>query len=65
MAEIRKITCDMCGREIREGDVLKPSSRRRISGGKTTNGAYRFDLCDACFDQIQKACVKKREGAAQ
>jgi len=61
MAEIKKLVCDMCGRDIKDGYVFKPSSRRRIHGGATTSGAYRFDLCTACLDQIQKACKARKE----
>ena len=65
MAEIRKITCDMCGCDIQNGYVFRPSSRRRITHGTTTNGAYRFDLCDECFARLQEACRAGggREGA--
>ena len=51
----------MCGRDIQTGYVFRPSSRRRIAGGTTTNGAYRFDLCDKCFEQLKEACTKTRE----
>lgn len=61
MAEIKKLVCDMCGRDIKNGYVFKPSSRRRISDGTTTSSAYRFDLCDACLTQIQKACKARKE----
>lgn len=61
MAEIRKLVCDMCGHDIKDGYVFKPSSRRRIHGGTTAGGAYRFDLCDKCLAQIQKACKSREE----
>lgn len=65
MAEIKKLVCDMCGRDIKDGYVFKPSSRRRIHGGTTTSGAYRFDLCDACLGQIQKACKARKEASGE
>ena len=64
MAEIRKITCDMCGCDIQNGYVFRPSSRRRITHGTTTNGAYRFDLCDKCFERLQEACTNDRKAEA-
>ncbi len=64
MAEIKKLICDMCGRDIKDGYVFKPASRRRISNGTTTSGAYRFDLCDACLAQIRSACRSRKEAQA-
>ena len=61
MAEIKKLVCDVCGRDIKNGYVLKPSSRRRIANGVATNGAYRFDMCDACFERLKKACKARKE----
>ena len=64
MAEIRKITCDMCGRDIKAGYVFSPAWRRRIANRTATRGAYRFDLCDDCFNALKEACTKKREADA-
>lgn len=61
MAEIRKITCDMCGRDIKDGSTFSPAWRRHIDNCKATRGAYRFDLCEKCFEQLKKACTNARK----
>lgn len=58
MAEVRKIICDVCGRDIETGYVIKQAARRRIRGGSATNENYRFDLCTDCFDRIARECKK-------
>lgn len=63
MAEVRKIVCDMCGRDIADGYTLVPSGRRRIHGGTAVSGAYRFDLCNKCFETVKAVCAKNRKEA--
>ena len=58
MAEIKKIVCDVCGRDIGTGWAIRPAARRRISSGQGTNGNFRFDICDKCFARIASACKK-------
>ena len=59
MAEIRKFVCDVCGRDIVDGQTIKPSSRRMINGKCPDRGNYRFDICDDCFERIKKECRKE------
>ena len=70
MAEIKKIVCDVCGRDMETGYTIKQAARRRIRGGSATNENYRFDLCTRCFDRIARECKKdanaaEKEGGAE
>ena len=63
MAEVRKIVCDVCGRDIETGYTIKQAARRRIRGGSATSENYRFDLCTGCFDRIARECKKDAAAA--
>lgn len=58
MSEIRKIVCDVCGMDIKNGQTIAPSHRRRIYDSRNSRGDYRFDICDDCFERIKKECRK-------
>ena len=61
MAEVRKIVCDICGRDIENGYSIRPAARRRITHGSGTNENYRFDVCDSCFKKLKELCSEKEK----
>ena len=61
MAEVRKIVCDVCGRDIENGYSIRPAARRRITHGSGTNENYRFDVCDSCFSKLKELCSGKEK----
>ena len=63
MAEVRKIVCDVCGRDMETGYTIKQATRRRIHGGSAMRENYRFDLCTRCFDRIARECKKDADAA--
>lgn len=64
MAEVRKIVCDVCGRDMETGYTIKQATRRRIHGGSAMRENYRFDLCTRCFDRIARECKKDADADA-
>lgn len=61
MSEIKIITCDVCGQAVKYGFTLTNSNRRRISMTMRQQAAFRFDICDRCFERIKKECRKERK----
>ena len=58
MAEIKILICDVCGQELKEGVILTNSNRRRVYGSVPSREAFRFDICDRCFNRIKRECKK-------
>jgi len=46
---MRKIYCDMCGKEI--GD-LEGHHEVEVDGIITSNHTHTYEICDACIDQV-------------
>lgn len=63
MAEIKILTCDVCGQIVKDGMTLTNSNRRRVHMTIPQRAAFRFDICDRCFGLIKRACIKEREEA--
>ena len=57
--EVRRIVCDVCGRDVKDGHSIRPAARRRITHGSCTNENYRFDVCDQCFNKLRELCSKE------
>lgn len=65
MALVNKVTCDMCGCDMRNGWEIASSYKRRVEKAYPGRGHYRFDLCDACFRQLKEACENRRKEQTQ
>jgi hypothetical protein len=61
MAEIKILVCDVCGQELTDGTVLTNSNRRRVEGSVPRREAFRFDICDRCFERIKRECMNERK----
>jgi len=58
MAEIKILVCDVCGQEVKDGVILTNSNRRRVDSAGPRREAFRFDICDRCFNRIKRECKK-------